>query len=208
MKRALIFGMLLLLSFSLKAQLLYPHYPGSYYFPAPSPESYLQETRHEEEQKDGPGIRWGVNVGGNYLSTPWYRGFSSFVAPSFRIWVTPRFHFEGGVRVERFFPAGRSYVAGEGLSGTAPGTVFSVYASGTYFLRPGLAVTGTVMKNFASAPALPPFAAGYRYVPDQYSLRLDYQITPSIHFGAEFRYMEYSQNPFVPGFMPAYPTGR
>ena len=195
----------LLLAAGVQAQISWLHYPDAYLFPAAAPEKYFYDQQ-EEQEDDQPGIRmhYALNMGGSFVTSPWYKGFSTWVAPEFSYAVTPRFFVSGGVRVEQYFPVGSNFLTtgGEQAFATGPGTHLMFYGSGTYLIRPNLAVTGTIIKNLDVNRNTSPFLRSYSYVPDSYSLRFDYQLTRNIHLGAEFRYTDYSNvNPFAPGAM-------
>ncbi len=168
----------------------------------PPPAPGTENGKEERTSDDGPGIRLGLRTGASYLSMSGFRGFSTFIAPELSWQMSPRFFITAGVRADQCFPTGGIYSSGEMRAGSVPATSFLLYASGTYLLRSNLSVTGSVLKNISSTGSLPPFVRNYRYVPDQYSIRMDYQITPSIHFGAEFRYMNYQGSSFLPGGNP------
>ena len=177
-----------------KAQISWLHYPNGYLFPAATPEKYYYDQKEQEKKEGLPGIRYQLNMGGSFVTSPWYKGFSTWVAPGFSY----------AVRVEQYFPTGHNALtpAGEQAAVGGAGTHLLLYASGTYLIRPNLSVTGTVMKNLDINKNTSPFLRSYNYVPDSYSLRFDYQLSRNIHLGAEFRYSDYSNvNPFAPGAM-------
>jgi hypothetical protein len=203
MKKIVLITLGLLMMAGLKAQLSYQHYPAGYLFPAATPEKYFYDHQQQEQQDDQPGIHYRLNMGGTFVASPWYKGFSTYVAPEFSFAVTPRFFLSGGVRVEQFFPSGAPSPGPEGgqTAGYRPATSLFFYASGTYLIRPNFSVTGTIMKNLDLNKNISPFARNYNYyAPDSYSLRFDYQLSRNIHLGAEFRYMNYNNyNPYYPG---------
>ena len=195
-----------------KAQINWLHYPNAYLFPAATPEKYFYDRQQEQEKDGEPGIRlhYSINMGGSFMTSPWYKGFSSWVAPEISYAVTPRFFVSGGVRVEQFFPSGHTSLpaGGEQVVPGGPSTHLLLYGSGTYLIRPNFSVTGTIIKNLDINKNLSPYGRSFNYVPDSYSLRFDYQLGHNIHLGAEFRYMNYDNyNPFYPGAMYG-PYGR
>ncbi len=204
MKKIVILFLGIVMAGGVQAQISWLHYPNGYLFPAATPEKYYYDQKEQEKKEGLPGIRYRLDMGGSFTTSPWYKGFSTWVAPGFSYTVTPRFFISGGVRVEQYFPTGGSYLSPGGEQGFAagPATNMVIYASGTYLIRPNLSVTGTMMKNLDINKNISPYGRRFNYVPDSYSLRFDYQLSPGIHLGAEFRYTDYSRvNPFAPGGM-------
>ncbi len=207
MKKVVLTAVALLMMTGVYAQIPYLHYPDAYYFPAPGPEKYyLDNHRKEKKQREDkqPGIRYGINVGTSFMSFGGSRFFSSYVAPSFSYSFSPKFYVSGGIMFEHIFPAGGSYIPEPGRNGFyAPMNNVVIYGQGTYFVRPNLSLTGTIVKNLNQNRNLSPF---YRnYTPDSYSLRLNYRISDHFFFGAEFRYSEpAAYSPFYPMNMSPY----
>ncbi len=208
MKKIILIAVAFLLVTGVKAQLFYPHYPNAYYFPAPGPEKYYLDNQQKQKNDKEPGIRYGINVGTSYMSSGWFKGFSSWVAPTFSYSVSPKFYLSGGIMLQHSFPVNGSYPADHEDAAFGPqNTNMVLFGQGTYFIRPNLSLTGTVVKNlnrnYYRNLNISPF---YRnYVPDSYSLRLNYRISDHLFFGAEFRYSEPSvYSPFYPVNVPPY----
>ncbi len=190
MKSALLIFSGLLLAMVTSAQCPFLHYPDAYLFPVPGPEKYYQDNQQKKDKEKQPGIRYAFNVGSSYFTPGRSGGFYSYFAPGVRYAVSRRFHFSGGVlfqytnEAQGLFPGpGESFPSNHSVQ-----VLF--YGQGTYLLRPNLSLSGTVVKNLDQSQKYPSFYKPYPIVPDSYSLRLNYRISNSISFGAEFRYSE------------------
>ncbi len=213
MRKIFLIFVAFLLVTGVNGQIPYLHYPYAYLLPAPGPDKYYHDNQQKQENDKEPGIRYGINVGTSYMSSGWYKGFSSWVAPTFSYAVSPKFYLSGGIMLQHAFPVNSVYPADQGNAAFySQNTNVVLFGQGTYFIRPNLSVTGTVVKNLNQDKNLSPF---YRnYIPDSYSLRLNYRIGNNIFFGAEFRYSEPDMyNPYYPmnnmspyrGIYPYYP---
>ncbi|NOY36825.1 MAG: hypothetical protein GXO83_04555 [Chlorobi bacterium] len=201
--RLFILTLILACTFPLQAQVF--HFPLARLLPAPGPEKYYLDNRGKATtDNNGPGIQYQILLQSGFFGSPGYgNGFSYSVTPTFGYTVSPRFRLSGGI----------SYTAFSGAAFETPGAFENrgipqrmtgntvIFARGTYMVRPNLFFTGTIVKNLNRNRS--PFLQNpyYRQPGDSYSLQMDYFLTKSIRFGAEFRY----GNNSYPGF--GYPYG-
>jgi len=180
------------------------HYPFARMFPAPGPEKYYRDNLERPDDDDGPGISYTVLVSSGF----WGNGYSWSVAPEVSLKVSPRLRIQGGVVYTSqmghngfipFGPVSRSSIPGYSSA--------YLYASGTYALKPGLFLSGSVRKNlWRNRP--PGGFSSFGYTPgDSYSLRMDYFISRSLRIGAEIRYSNdfYQDYPMPVYFSPGWP---
>jgi len=203
-KKGLVLIAVFFMSISVKGQIPYLHYPYAYLLPAPGPEKYFKDNQHKSGNDKQPGIRYGVQVGTSYMSFAGSHAFSSYFAPSLSYYLSPRFHLSGVIMLEHTFPVrGNNPAESAGNTFYLPMDHVVIYGQGTYFIRPSVSLTGTVVKNLNQDKNISPY---YRnYIPDSYSLRLNYRISDNIFFGAEFRYSEPAvYSPFYPMNVPSY----
>ena len=153
-----------------------------------------------------------LEVGTSFTYSPNnFYGPSYYIAPGLTYMVTPRFAVSAGVAVERsnyYFM--NSYVPDN--DGMLPMTRAFLYARGTYFLTPRLAISGTAYKTINDVPKLKdasyPYNYGYNY--QGMSIGLDYKISNSFSFGIHISTQSGNYNPnslippsgyvYVPGF--------
>ena len=193
--------MLILWILPLQAQVF--HFPVARLFPAPGPEKYYLDKKEHPSSDDGPGIQYNLLLQSGYFGIPGYgNGFSYSVSPSFSYTVSPRFMVTGGIAYTSYMLPQPDENSRENslMSGNMKRNVI-VYAQGTYMVRPNFFLTGSIVKNL-NRNRSPFFQNPYSVQSgDSYSLRMDYFLTKSIRFGAEFRY----SNNYYPGF--GFPHG-
>lgn len=164
---------------------IYRH-PAMFFAPAP--------THHSSDDQpllDPGAFHLDVSLGSGFSRMAGYGSFlSQYIAPSASFRFSDRFSLQGGLVISynMMNPTGSFTGTGNfpGMNGAF--TSYVLYAGGSYRLSPNILLSGTVYKTFSDPGFMDRMQMTDYPNFSGMSMSLDYKITPSLSFGASFRY--------------------
>lgn len=161
----------------------------------------LPVSTDEEKAADGQVFKkkvdYSLNMGTSFFSSGYGRGSSYYVAPEFKLKLSPKFQMNAGIMVSQNKFA---YSSPTSLSGNSvvinrgPVKESTVYASGIYTLNPKLTITGSLVKNFPGNNETSYWDNSFQMM----SMGVKYKFTENITFGASMHMVQGSiYNPYT-----------
>lgn len=172
------------------------HHPEAYFAPAPGSEKYFYDLQeNDREDKPDSRIQYRLDIGTAFTS---FGGTGSviysYLSPSIRYKISPKFDLHIGGSVSYAYPSGASSPV-ESLGTSRNDPSYQFYLQGVYQVTDRLVVDGSFVKGQMNTSIFGRYPYQMNNNFESYSLGFNYRIANSIHIGAQIN-VSNGMNPY------------